>query len=960
MTRSIFTLTMLLITITLLAQNDQPASTPAKERIESYQQRQQLASNSLVNTLEFNQIGPVVQSGRVSEIAVDPKDPTHFFVAYASGGLWETHNNGTSFTPLFQNEMVMTLGAIEVDWKNNIIWLGTGEVNSSRSSYAGTGIFKSTDGGKTFLHSGLPESHHIGRIVVHPDNPSIVWVAVLGHLYSPNAERGVYKTTDGGKSWQKTLFINNNTGAVDLLIDPQNPEILYAAAWERERRAWNFSEGGPGSGVYKSTDAGNNWTKLNMGKAFPSGQGAGRIGLAATLHNDKTILYASVDNQNRRPATTESEDKGLSKDKLRNMDKETFLNLDPSLVEGYLSANNFPEKYSYKTIQALIEAETITPKALVEYVEDANTLLFDTPVAGLQVYRSDNGGKKWKITHEGYLDDIYYSYGYYFGQIRVSDQNPEKIYVMGVPVLKSEDGGKTFHGINGENVHGDHHDLWINPQNDKHLILGNDGGINISYDDGSNWIKCNSPAVGQFYAIAVDMAEPFNVYGGLQDNGVWKGPHTNKESSRWHQSGQYPYKMIMGGDGMQVAIDNRDNTTVYTGFQFGNYFRIHTQSEETKRITPKHELGERPLRWNWQSPIHLSIHNQDIVYFGANKLFRSLDKGENFKAISADLTTGGKKGDVAFSTLSTIHESPLQFGLLYVGSDDGLVHVSKDGGATWQNISSGLPKDMWISRVQASAFHLSRVYVTLNGYRWDNFTAMCYVSEDYGQTWKRIATDLPMEPVNVIREDTENPDILYIGTDHGLYVSLDRGKTNMLMNNNLPAAPVHDLVIHPRDKKLVVGTHGRSLYITDISALQQLTPEVLEKSLVSFEIKNPRYSQSWGRHSWFGKSEPEIQIPFYVSSNGKVSIQIKSDEDDLLFQFEMPATKGLNYATYDLSLAEMSLEQYNNFINKGNSRQESRIQVEPADNGKIYLYEGTYKVLITMGSQTSESTFEIE
>ncbi len=959
MTRPIFLLCLLLITSVLKAQNDQPAFTPAGERVDSYQQRQQLGSTSLVNAIEFKQIGPVVQSGRVSEIAVDPADPTHFYVAYASGGLWETRNNGTSFNPLFQNEMVMTLGAVEVNWKNNIIWLGTGEVNSSRSSYAGTGVFKSTDGGKTFQHAGLAESHHIGRIVIHPDNPDIVWVAVLGHLYSPNAERGIYKTADGGKNWIKTLFVDNNTGAVDLIIDPLNPDILYTATWERERRAWNFSEGGPGSGVYKSTDGGNNWAKINMGEKFPTGQGAGRIGLTASVQNGKTILYASVDNQNRRPANS-ALDKGLTKDKLRNMNKETFLKIEPYLVEAYLKQNNFPEEYDFEHIKGLIEKGTITPYALVEYVDDANSLLFDTPVVGLQVYRSDNGGKKWKITHDDYLDNIYYSYGYYFGQIRVSGQNPDKIYVMGVPVIKSTDGGKTFHGINGDNVHGDHHDLWINPNNDKHLILGNDGGINISYDDGDNWIKSNSPAVGQFYAIAVDMDSPFNVYGGLQDNGVWKGPHTNKESSSWHQTGQYPYEMIMGGDGMQVAVDTRDNSTVYTGFQFGNYFRINTLTGETDRITPRHKLGESPLRWNWQSPIHLSVHNQDILYFGANKLFRSMNKGKDFKAISGDLTTGGRKGDVAFSTLSTIHESPLQFGLLYVGSDDGLIHVSKDGGNSWQNISGGLPKNMWVSRVQASAFQQSRVYVSLNGYRWDNFTAMCYVSEDYGKTWTRIAADLPVEPVNVIKEDPANQDILYIGTDHGLYVSLDRGKTSMLMNNNLPAVPVHDLVIHPRDKKLIVGTHGRSLYLADVSALQLLTKEVLGTPLVTFDIPNPRYSQSWGSHSWFGKSEPEIRIPFYVSNAGKAVIQIKSDENNLLYQFETSATKGLNYATYDLSVKEMSLENYRNFINKGHTQKGAEIKIEKADNGKIYLYEGTYKVEIKMETNTSATEFEIE
>ncbi|MCB0654315.1 MAG: glycosyl hydrolase [Saprospiraceae bacterium] len=959
MNRPIFLLCLLLTSQFLGAQNEHPSFTPATERITSFEQRKKLEASSLVNAIEFEQIGPVVQSGRVSEVAVDPMDPTHFFVAYASGGLWETHNNGTSFKPMFQNEMVMSLGAIAVDWKNGIIWLGSGEVNSSRSSYSGTGIFKSTDGGKTFSHMGLGESHHIGRIVIHPENPEVVWVAVLGHLYSPNMERGIYKTEDGGKTWNRTLFVNSNTGAIDLVIDPDDPQVLYASTWERERHAWDFSESGPGSGIYKTTDGGSNWVKIDMGKDFPTGQDAGRIGLDITSHNGHTVIYASVDHQGRRPPELKKED-GITKDQLRNMDKESFLKLEETAVKNYLDDNNFPDEYSYEKIRKMIEKEEIKPIALVEYVEDANTLLFDTPVVGLQVYRSDNQGKSWKKTHEGYLEDIYYSYGYYFGQIRVSPINPEKIYVMGVPVLKSEDGGKTFIGINGDNVHGDHHELWINPANDKHLILGNDGGINISYDDGKNWIKCNSPAVGQFYAIAVDMDQPFNVYGGLQDNGVWKGPHNHKESSDWQQSGHYAYEMILGGDGMQVAVDTRDNSTVYTGFQFGNYFRVNTTTGKPDYITPKHKLGERPLRWNWQSPVHLSVHNQDILYFGANKLFRSMAMGENFEPISPDLTKGGKKGDVAFSTLTTIHESPLQFGLLYAGTDDGWVHCSRDGGHSWQNITPGLPEDMWISRVFASGFELSRIYVSLNGYRWDNFTPMCYVSEDYGVTWKRIATDLPLEPVNVIKEDPVNPNLLYIGTDHGLYVSLDRGETTMLMNNNLPAVPVHDLIVHPRDKKLVVGTHGRSLFLADVSALQQLTAKILVQKLFAFDISNKRYSNRWGSQSWYSETEPEMEIPFYSSENGNATIEISTDEGQLLYAFTHRTNKGLNYAKYDLSIDKISLSEYNKFVNKGNENKAREIEIERAANGKFYLYEGIYKVLIHLNGTSVEKTFEVE
>ncbi|MEZ4984002.1 MAG: hypothetical protein R2795_03015 [Saprospiraceae bacterium] len=340
--------------------------------------------------------------------------------------------------------------------------------------------------------------------------------------------------------------------------------------------------------------------------------------------------------------------------------------------------------------------------------------------------------------HEGYLDEVYYSYGYYFGQIYADPSNGNKLYVLGVPVIRSDDGGATWKGINGDNVHSDHHALWINPARSGHLILGNDGGINISYDDGVNWIKCNHPPVGQFYYIAVDGASPYKVYGGLQDNGVWMGDHTYQASNGWQASGKYGYEMIMGGDGMQVAIDPRDNETIYTGFQFGNYFRLQPRTGKRQYITPSHDLGESPYRWNWQTPIHLSEHNSDILYMGSNFVHRSLNKGDDFEKISPDLTMGGIKGDVPYGTLTCLHESPMRFGLLYAGSDDGLIHVSKDGGFSWQKITTGLPADMWVSRVQASRYKEGRVYAVLNGYRWDNWNAMAFRSEDY-ETWEMIA-----------------------------------------------------------------------------------------------------------------------------------------------------------------------------------------------------------------------------
>jgi photosystem II stability/assembly factor-like uncharacterized protein len=941
----------------------QPPFTPATKRIEGFERRKALLDRSLVANVPFQSIGPTIFSGRVADVDVRPEDPTYFFVAYASGGLWKTENNGQSFKPVFDNEMVMTIGDIAVDWKRNIIWVGTGEVNSSRSSYSGTGLFRSMDGGKTWEHRGLPESHHIGRVLLHPDDPNTVWVAALGHLYSPNPERGVFKTTDGGTTWKKVLYVNENTGAVDLVFDAQNAKTLYAAAWHRERRAWNFVESGEGSGIYRSNDEGETWSLLTGEKSgFLQGNGVGRIGLAVTQEEGKSLLYAMLDNQNRRPKEKEKDEKDLlTQDELRTMTKEFFLKLDEKLVKNFLKDNGFPEKYTVEKVREMIGSEKVKPVTLVEYLEDANSLLLDTEVVGAEVYRSSDGGKTWQKTHEGYLDDLVYSYGYYFGQIRVAPQDPRRLYIFGVPVIKSSDGGKTWKSINGENVHGDHHALWVNPAREGHLILGNDGGINISYDDGETWIKCNSPAVGQFYYIAADMEDTYHVYGGLQDNGVWYGPNNYKASNEWHDSGQYPYKFLLGGDGMQVAVDTRDNQIVYTGFQFGNYYRVNRTTGKTERITPQHDLGERPFRWNWQTPIHLSNHNQDILYMGSHKVHRSFNKGKDWEAISGDLTKGGIKGDVPFGTLTAIHESSLKFGLIYAGSDDGLLYVTKDGGNAWTNITAQLPQDRWVSRVQASLHVEGRVYVALNGYRWDDFEPYLYVSEDFGVNWLRIGTDLPLEPVNVIKEDPKNPDLLYAGTDHGVYISLDRGKSFMLMNKNLPAAPVHDVVIHSRVNDLLVGTHGRSIFKSHVGEVQLLVDSVLQKDLFVFDLQKVKYRSSWGNPRTWSQEvpQPDIDLPLYAKSGGKVKISIKAGEL-VLQSWEAEVTKGLNYPVYHAEISEKSKTDYEKYLNEKRKKEEDEVKLKKAKNDKFYLQQGEYKVLIEKDGKKAEKKLVVE
>jgi len=922
-----------------------PQSTSAQSRLEGYQQRKLLQSNSLVKNLEFRNVGPTIMSGRVVDIEVNPQDPTHFFVAYASGGLWETKNEGASFSPLFDNEIVMTIGDIAVDWKNDYLYIGTGENNSSRSSYSGFGLFVSKDHGSSWQHLGLEETHHIGRVLIHPENADILWVASLGHLYSENKERGVYKSVDGGKTWSKTLFINNKSGIAELIVNPQNPDELLAASWEKDRKAWNFQESGAGSGIFKSTDGGNTWKNISEGEnGFPDDLGTGRIGLAYAP-SSPNIVYAILDNQGRRETEEKKEQSSLTKDALRTMSSQKFLALKNDDINAFLEKEGFQKDFNAVDLKDGVLNEKYKPADLVTYLEDANSLLFDTPVKGAEMYRSDNGGATWTKTHEDYIESMVFSYGYYFGQVRVSALNPEMVYTMGVPLVRSNDGGKTWEITAMENVHADHHALWVSATKKGHLINGNDGGINISYDNGDTWVKCNSTAVGQFYTVNVDMAEPYNVYGGLQDNGVWKGPSDYQYSYSWYEDGKYPYERIMGGDGMYVAIDTRTNELVYTGYQFGNYYRVNTETGDRKYITPKHQLGERPLRWNWNSPLIISKHNQDIIYFGSNKFHRSMNQGDDFEALSEDLTKGGKKGDVAYGTLSTIDESPTRFGLIYTGSDDGLVHVSKDAGQTWNNISEGLPKDFWVSRVVASAHHESRVFVSLNGYRWDNFEALIYQSDDYGKNWKKIGNNLPKEPVNVIKEDPVNSQILYIGTDHGAYVSLDRGTTFMSFGKSLPKVAVHDLVIHPREKDLVLGTHGRSIYIADVNLLQQL-PRDLSQSLKVYGITETTYNKNWGNKPswhWNGAIEPKVTISLFSLMDNEATMQVTKD-DLVLYEQKITLDAGLNFIEYDYSFDE-------------NKNEALRNPTESADNGKYYLLAGEYEIKVLRKDGISASAF---
>lgn len=922
-----FILSQLLFIVSIFNSVAQVKATTELELKRYLEEKLEMKNTSLLKNLSTKNIGPSIMSGRVTAIDVNPKSTKEFYVAYATGGLWYTNNNGTSFEPVMDNAETINIGDIEVDWKNDVIWIGTGEHNSSRSSYSGTGILKSNDRGKTWTNSGLNDSHHIGKIVINPQNTKEIIVGSTGHLYSNSKQRGIFKSTDNGATWTNTLFIDDSTGVIDIKISPDNPNIIFASSWKKDRKAWDFVENGNESAIYKSIDFGNSWVRItNENSGFPSNSGVGRIGLSVFNQN---IIYAVVDNQNRRPKKKEVKVE-LKKEIFKNLTKEEFLKIDNSKLNSFLTTNNFEKKYNAKSIKDLVSKEEIKPSDLFTYLNEANAELFDTPVIGAEIYKSTDGGNSWKKTNQDFINDTYYSYGYYFGEITVDPSNENIIYVMGVPLLKSSDSGKTFNAINKENVHADHHVLWVNPNDSNHILNGNDGGINMSYDGGAHWQKLNQPKVGQFYTVNVDLKTPYNVYGGLQDNGVWMAKNNTIENKAWEQNGKNPWASIMGGDGMQIQIDNRNPSKIITGYQFGNYYRLDLDKKKRTSIKPKHKLGEAPLRFNWQTPILLSPHNQDILYLGSNKLHRSFDQGDHWETISNDLTKDSLKGNVPYGTISCISESPLKFGVIVTGSDDGLVHLTKDSGVSWKEISSSLPKDLWVSKVLASKHKTSRIYACLNGYRWDHFESYIYVSEDYGKTWNRINNNLPNAPVNTVIEDTIDESLLFCGTDNGLYASFNFGQNWHSIDHKMPNVAVHDLVIQPVKKDLIIATHGRSIYKLNISALQNF--DTNQKGEKIFKISPVKHSKNWGNSwsQWQKPNTPEVNFIVYSPKDQTLGFKVtEENKKSTLFNFTQTVYKGFNEVKYDLT-------------RNMDSKKKNQTKIKIAKNGKTYLEPGTY------------------
>jgi photosystem II stability/assembly factor-like uncharacterized protein len=810
------------------------------------------------SALRLRNIGPANMSGRIVDLAVVESNPFTFYVASATGGLWKTTDNGVTFTPLFTNEAVHSIGAIALHQAApDILWLGTGERANRQSSSWGDGVYNSTDAGRTWVNMGLRDSHHIGRIVIHPANPDIVYVAAMGHLWGPNKERGLFKTTDGGKSWANILFVNEDTGVVDVAMDPSDPNILYAASYQRRRRAFGFHGGGPGSGLHASTDGGATWHRLRVG--LPDGD-IGRIGISIHRKNPR-IVYVSVEQGLRYNASTAYEERKAG------------------------------------------------------------------------IYRSEDRGDTWRHMSDWNPRPMYAS------QILVDPSDDQRIYMVNSYSF-SDDGGRTF-TTPRQSLHGDDRVVWVNPANSHHVMKGDDGGLGISYDRGLKWLYVTSLPISQFYRIDADMGKPFRVCGGLQDNGSWCGPSATYYSSGIRNS---DWMRVGGGDGFFNRIDPRDPAIVYSASQFLGLTRVNVATREVRDIRPGdptgHIQGRRNWKtWgqpgapepllgnamepaNWDAPFILSPHDPDTIYAGARRLWRSTDRGNSWTSLSDPTTQvdrstlaimGQKPGATTLSlddgvpyypTITAIAESPRRKGLLYVGTDDGNLQVSRDGGATWTNAAPkipGLPPSSWVSGVEASRHDEGTVYAAFDNHASDDYRNYLFKSSDFGASWTSIAGDLPANRVvKAVHEDPKNPRVIYIGTEFGFFFSLDGGGRWLRLVNNLPTVPVNDFLIHPRDNDLVLATHGRGIWILEnIAPLQELTPAVLASEAHVFGIEPAeivRYTDPTahaGDMVFRGENPPAgMVIDYYLSKPGDWTIWIAAaSPDGVQHQYEFPAAR---------------------------------------------------------------------
>lgn len=718
--------------------------------------------------LKWRLIGPAMASGRVMSIAVNPKKKGEYYVGVASGGVWKTVNDGTTWTPVFDSQASYSIGWVELDPNDStVVWVGSGESNSQRSVSYGDGIYRSEDGGKGWKNLGLKKSEHIGRVVVDPRDSKVVYVAAEGPLWGPGGDRGLYKTTDGGKNWKAVLTISENTGVVDVQLDPSNPDIVYAAAYQRRRHVFTLIDGGPESAIYRSTDAGATFNKVTSG--LPSVD-LGRIGLAVSPA-DPNVVYDTVEAADGKGGIFRSQDKGVTWEK----------------------RNDF----------------------------DAGAM--------------------------------------YYARVVCDPKNADRIFIMNVELRESLDGGKTLKKVNEANHHGDNHAIWIDPDDTKHWLLGSDGGMYETWDDAKTWeFKANLPTV-QFYDVAVDYASPFyHVCGGTQDNFSMCGPARTRNINGIVNSDWY---VTTGGDGFRSQVDPEDANTVYSESQYGVLVRYDVPTGQELVLQPQEGKGEPPLRWNWDSPIIISPHSHTRLYFAANKIFRSDDRGDTWKAISGDLTrqidrnklpvmgkvwgpdaVAKNQSTSFYGNIVALAESPKKEGLLFVGTDDGLIQVSENDGGIWTKYEKfpGVPENTYVSRLAASNFDSNVVYAAFDNHKNEDFKPYLLKSVDGGKTWNSIAGDLPENgPVLAIAEDTVNSNLLFCGTEFGAFFTVDGGKHWVQLKGGLPTIAVRDMVIQTREGDLVIATFGRGFYVLDdITPLRQMKPEATEQAAAMYPVKD--------------------------------------------------------------------------------------------------------------------------
>jgi photosystem II stability/assembly factor-like uncharacterized protein len=832
---------------------------------------QDLLPADWVKALTWRCIGPANMGGRITALSVFEADPTTYWVATASGGLLKTANNGVTFEHQFDHEATVSVGDVCVAPSDrNVVWVGTGEANPRNSVSYGDGVYKSTDGGRTWKNMGLKKSFQVGRILVHPADPNVVYVGALGRLWGPSEERGLYKTTDGGLSWERVLYVDDKTGVIDVRMSPADPETLLVATYERQRDGYDVGEPatryGPGSGVWKTIDGGKHFRRITRG--LPTCK-LGRIGLD-WYRKDPDVVFAVVESEKsgmgppgvaatgylgiqgdtaseRRGAALEEVTPDGPADKAGLKSGDVIVRLGDQAVNSYqdllaaIRGHKPDDKVKVRLLREKEEKEVeVTfgrrPAGARGGQADPNRP-FAAAFAGQQenvqdqqgpdgfeyggVYRSADGGESWQRVNSLNPRPMYFS------QVRVDPSDEKYLYVLGVAMARSADGGRTFRPDAGRGIHADQHALWVDPRDGRHMVVGCDGGFYASYDRTANWDHLNSMAVGQFYHVAVDTRRDYKVYGGLQDNGTWGGPSrthglTGPVNEDWFQLG--------GGDGFRCAVDPDDPDQVYFSSQYGGLSRRNFRTGETASIRPQAPAG-RTYRWNWNTPFLLSHHNPRIYYCAAHVVFRSLDRGDNPLVISPELTTT-KQG-----TASALAESPKNPNVLYAGTDDGNLWVTRDGGKEWSNVAKnvGLPGPRWVAAIEASRYEEGRCYVAFDGHRSDDDEPYVFVTEDFGKTWKSLRANLPAGSTHVLREDVSNPNLLFLGTEFGAWASLDRGASWTRINNNLPTVAVREFAIHPTAGEVVIATHGRSLWVCDVSALRQITPEA--RQAVAFLYK---------------------------------------------------------------------------------------------------------------------------